>query len=230
MTVVVLALAIAAPVLVATPAQADDGYRYWSFWDRDGDSWSYATQGPSTARPSDGDVQGFRFAVSEDSRDATEPRGAADFDAICADTAARDGRKRVALVIDFGTAADAPDGERPPAPRTECARVPEDASVGDALAATAKPLRYDSAALLCSITGYPETGCGEQVAGSGSGSGGGESTPPSAGPGASASGSAAASDGSDSGDSGPSAGLIGGIAAVCLLAAAAVWQARRRRA
>ncbi|WP_449351583.1 ATP-binding cassette domain-containing protein [Streptomyces shaanxiensis] len=47
---------------VTAPAHAT-GYRYWSFWDRTGTTWTYATQGPSTAVPSDGDVQGFRFAV-----------------------------------------------------------------------------------------------------------------------------------------------------------------------
>ncbi|MEV5901901.1 SCO2322 family protein, partial [Streptomyces sp. NPDC052127] len=115
------ALVLAALLLSLTgtvqSAQAA-GYRYWSFWDRSGGSWTYATQGPSTARPADGDVQGFRFAVSADSQDASQPRGAASFATICAKTPARDGTKRVALVIDFGTAADAPSGESPPSPRT----------------------------------------------------------------------------------------------------------------
>ncbi|GAA0979972.1 hypothetical protein GCM10009576_036230 [Streptomyces rhizosphaericus] len=199
----------------AAPAQAADGYRYWSFWQRGGDdgSWSYATQGPSSARPGDGDMIGFRFAVSADSDDATRPRGMADFAAVCADTPATDGTKRVAVVIDFGTATDAPDRRTPPAPRTECARVGEDASAGEALAAVAKPLRYNSAALLCAISGYPETGCGDKVS---------TSVDAHAAP---------KGDGGKAGDggSGPSAGLIGGLAAVVLLGAAAVWQARRRR-
>src|SRR5690606_28685975 len=141
------------------------GYRYWSFWERDGGQWTYATEGPSTARPADGDVQGFRFSVSEDSGDAAKPRGAAGFDTICAGTPAQDGRKRVALVLDFGTAADAPSGETPPEGRTVCARVAENATTAQALAAVAKPLRYDTNALLCAIEGYPKSGCGEQVSG-----------------------------------------------------------------
>ncbi len=202
-------------MLGAGQAQAADGYRYWSFWQRGGDggSWSYATQEPSSARPGDGDMIGFRYAVSEDSDDATRPRGMADFAAVCADTPATDGTKRVAVVIDFGTATDAPDRRTPPAPRTECARVGEDASAGEALAAVAKPLRYNSAALLCAISGYPETGCGDKVS---------TSVDAHAAP---------KGDGgkADDGGSGPSAGLIGGLAAVVLLGAAAVWQARRRR-
>lgn len=45
-------------VLTAAGQAQAVGYRYWSFWDRTGGSWTYATQGPSTARPSDGDVEG----------------------------------------------------------------------------------------------------------------------------------------------------------------------------
>ncbi|MGW0333075.1 SCO2322 family protein [Streptomyces sp. NPDC003011] len=197
------------------------GYRYWSFWERDGDRWAYATQGPSTTRPLDGDVQGFRFAVSEDSGDATRPRGAADFTAVCADVPARDGRKRVALVIDFGTAADAPSGETPPARRTACAVVSPDATTAEALASVAPPLRYGSDALLCAIAGYPRTGCGEQVA-----TGTGPSAPSEES--ATSEGSATAQE-KDTEDTGPSLGLLAGVAAVVALGAAAVWQARRRR-
>ncbi|CAM5557678.1 hypothetical protein SABIM44S_04173 [Streptomyces abikoensis] len=204
-------------LLGAAPAQAATGYRYWSFWQSSGGSrWAYATQGPGTARPGDGDVVGFRFAVSADSSDAAAPRAAADFGPVCDPTPAKDGKKRVAVVLDFGTPADAPGGETPPAARSVCAQVGEDATAGEALAEVAKPLRYDSAALLCAIAGYPRTGCGEQVSGAEKGT---ESTQPGA----------ADGDAGGSGDGGPSAGLIGGIAAVVVLGAAAFRQARRRR-
>ncbi|MFF3331132.1 SCO2322 family protein [Streptomyces sp. NPDC002888] len=183
------------------------GYRYWSFWDRDGNRWAYATQGPSTARPSDGDVEGFRFAVSEDSGDATQPRGEADFAKICAKTPPQDDRKRVALVIDFGTGRDAPSGETPPAPRTACAVLSADATTAEALAAVAKPLRYDTNALLCAIGGYPEHGCGEQVSGA---------KKPTT------------TEKRAKTDGGPSVGLWAGAAVVAALGAAAIWQARRR--
>ncbi len=150
--------------LVLAPAAHAQGYRYWSFWTRDGGSWTYATQGPATFRPADGDVLGFRFSVSRDSADdAAQPRGASGFAAICDDTPAQQGSERVALVVDFGTTADAPEGETPPKPRTVCARIAPDATAADALAAEAKPLRYNSAALLCAIDGYPAVGCGEHV-------------------------------------------------------------------
>ncbi|MFF3873522.1 SCO2322 family protein [Streptomyces sp. NPDC001978] len=200
-------LLLTALLVLGTVGQAQAvGYRYWSFWERADGSWTYATEGPSTARPSDGDVQGFRFAVSEDSADATRPRGTADFGSICAKTPAREGQKRVALVIDFGTATDAPSGETPPAARTACARVSSDATTAEALATVAKPLRYDTNALLCAISGYPEKGCGEQISK--------EQKEPR---------ETATPD-----DNGPSLGLWAGVGAVVLLGAAAVWRARNR--
>ncbi|WP_405698101.1 SCO2322 family protein [Streptomyces coelicoflavus] len=207
-------LVLAAFLLIGTAGQAQAaGYRYWSFWDRDGGKWVYATQGPSTARPSDGDVQGFRFAVSENSGDAAQPRGTADFASICAKTPAEEGSKRVALVLDFGTAPDAPSGETPPAPRTACAQLSPDATTADALAAVADPLRYNTNALLCAIAGYPKSGCGEQVSQK-------EDSSASAAP-------KATEDESD--EDGPSIGLYAGIGVVAALAAAGAWQSRRRR-
>lgn len=221
MLLVVLGAVLA--VLGTGTAQAA-GYRYWSFWEGSGSGWAYATQGPSLARPDDGSVQGFRFAVSADSQDAAKPRRSPDFGAICAGTPARDNAKRIALVIDSGTAADAPQGETPPALRTACARVPKDASSAEALASVAKPLRYGSDALLCAISGYPVAGCGEQV----SGTTGTESGRATAAPSAPASASSAAARSGGSGG-GPSAGVLFGVGAVLLLGIAAVAQARRRR-
>ncbi|GHE80099.1 SCO2322 family protein [Streptomyces werraensis] len=216
----VLFLAALLPLSAGAGQAHAAGYRYWSFWERDGSAWTYATVGPSLARPADGDVQGFRFSVSEDSGDAAKPRGAAGFDTICARTPAKDGTKRVALVIDFGTPADAPSGEKPPAGRTACAQVAEDATTAEALASVAEPLRYDSNALLCAIAGYPAKGCGEQVA-----TGGKESSPAES---AETAGTAEEASAQDDGGSGPSVGLIAGAAVVAVLGAAAVWQVRRR--
>ncbi|WP_255950741.1 SCO2322 family protein [Streptomyces odontomachi] len=221
LTGALLALALALVALVtAGPAEAA-GYRYWSFWQLDrgdagGGSWAYATQGPSVARPDDGAVVGFRFAVSADSKDATRPRGGHDFTTICAGTPARSATKRIALVLDFGTTADAPQGERPPERRTACARVEKDATAADALASVAEPLRYNSNLLLCAIAGYPRTGCGEQVSGA----------KPAGGSTAQASAKASQE---AAGHHIPSASVLVGVAAVALLGVAAVWQARRRR-
>lgn len=200
--VVVAVVLVVSGLALGAGSAAAAGYRYWSYWTRGADGWTYAQAGPAGRVPGDGSVEGWRFAVSEDAADrATQPRGAADFGAICGGTPAQAGKKRVALVIDAGTAADAPGGQAPPERRTACARVPKDASSADALASVARPLRYDSAGILCAIDGYPRTGCGEQTAAKPAGDG----------------------------DGGPSLGLYAGVAAVLALGGAAGWQARRRR-
>ncbi|MFF3770493.1 SCO2322 family protein [Streptomyces sp. NPDC002232] len=204
--------------VAAAPAQAA-GYRYWSFWESDGGKpWAYATQGPATARPADGDALGFRFAISNDTADSTRPSAAPDFARICAGVERKDGSKRIAVVVDFGGPADAPPGETPPEKRVEtgCAQVHDDATGAEALAAVAKPLRYDSAAMLCGIAGYPARGCGEQVEAGGDTGGSGTKTP-----------APAAARDSGGGD-GPSVGVLAGGAAVLALGGAAIWKARRR--
>lgn len=209
--VVLLGLLVLLGPTGTAPAQAT-GYRYWSFWQLAGGTWRYAQVGPVVSQPEDGAVEGWRFTVSSAAvtgAGAKQPRGTADFAAICATTHAQEGRKRIALVIDFGTPGDAPGGDQPPPARTACARVPDDASSAEALAAVAKPLRYNSDSLLCAIAGYPKSGCGEAVSVRG---GGGDGN---------------ASGGGDGGG-GPSVSFVAGVAGVVVLGGAALWQARRR--
>ncbi|WP_241844423.1 SCO2322 family protein [Kitasatospora sp. CB01950] len=209
---VVLGVLAAALGPAAGSAYAAD-YRYWSFWKGGADGWSFQQVGPTANVPADGAVDGWRFVLSPDGgQDAPRPSLPADFGATCANTAPSSGHKRVAVVLDFGTAKDAPNGEQPAEAKSLCASVPTGANSAEVLAAVAPPLRYDSGGLLCAIAGYPRAGCGEQVAaGSGSNS-------------SSASGGSAAK-----GDGGPAVGVFVGAGAVVLLGAGAVWQARRRR-
>ncbi|WP_431678320.1 SCO2322 family protein [Kitasatospora sp. KL5] len=196
-------------VSAAAPAQAAD-YRYWSFWKWSGGAWAYQQQGPAVYAPADGSVDGWRFALSPDGgKDAARPGAAGGFAALCAATPAEAGRKRVAVVLDFGTPADAPKGAgTPPPARTACASVPTAATSAEVLAAVAPPLRYDGAGMLCAIAGYPRAGCGEALADAPAGE----------------SGTAA---GSPAGHSllGP---VLGGLLVV-LLGAGAWWQVRHRR-
>ena len=207
----VLAAVTALLLAGAGPAHAE-GYRYWAFWTREDDGWRFATQGPAQLRPADGQVVGFRFGVGGDAGEAPRPRDDARFERVCADTPPAEGRKRVALVLDFGTADDAPAGESPPRPRTVCAVVDERASAADALLDTAEPLRFDANGLLCALDGYPRRGCGDPVD---------EAAPGEA--------SEAADAREAAGSGGPSLGLLGSVAAVALLGGAALWQVRRRR-
>ncbi|MFF2348912.1 SCO2322 family protein [Kitasatospora sp. NPDC058115] len=202
-------------VLGAAQAQAA-GYRYWSFWRWSDGGWAYQQQGPAVHVPADGAVDGWRFAVSPDGgQDAARPGTPGDFAAVCAGTPAEAGRKRVAVVLDFGAAADAPGGESPPAPRTACAVVAPRASSAEVLATVAPPLRYDTNGLLCAIAGYPRGGCADQLGAAGAPQ---EGERP-------AQGASAAR----TSPSGPVLGVGAGLALVVALGAGAAWQAHRRR-
>lgn len=150
----------AAVVGLAAPAAAHGAeYRYWSYWQLDGDAWTYATTGPASNRPADGDVEGWRFTAGRE-RDAAKPRTLPDFERVCAGSKIRDGYKRVALVLDYGTAKDAPAGDSLPRrkPVTSCIVAQDDATSLDVLNRHART-RSATNGLLCAIDGYPASGC-----------------------------------------------------------------------
>ncbi len=95
--------------------------------------------------------------VRRPSHRVTTPRSPA----CAASTPAEDGKKRVGLVVDYGTSSDAPDGEAPPSMLSTCAVVPEDANGYDVLVTVAQ-LRTDGG-LICGINGYPASECGAPV-------------------------------------------------------------------
>jgi hypothetical protein len=145
----------------AAPAQATS-YRFWSYWlGGDGD-WSFSSQGASR-RPTDGTVDGWRFAVSEASSSTIPPRHSSSFGRICGSTDAVDGSKRIGLVVDFGTTSDAPDGETPGVVISTCVVAPVDANGYDVLDLAGVQLRTNSG-LICGFNGYPATECGVVVA------------------------------------------------------------------
>jgi len=221
----VIALAAVALLLTAVPASADS-YRYWSFWQGTGSGWGYQESGPNAYVPANGSVDGWRFGVSPDSTDAEKPRSAPDFAATCAHTPAVSGKKRVAVVIDYGTAADAGTGTTPPAPVSRCVSLPQDASSAQLLAQIAPPLRYDSNGLLCSISGYPQSGCGQVVSGSVSTATAAANPTPTATPSSTASAVPAVQ---QPRKSGRAAGWAIGAVLIAVLAGASYWQSRRRR-
>ena len=154
-----LALAVLAVVLVANPAQAA-AYRYWTYWQAPAgaSAWAFATQGPGTAVPADGAVEGWAFGVTTASADPDDaPAALPDFVAVCGDTAVQPDSKRVALVIDPGPAAVAPDGDTPPPPRTTCVVAAEDATGYEILRSVVE-VRTESG-LVCGVDGYPSTEC-----------------------------------------------------------------------
>ncbi|HZJ07179.1 MAG TPA: SCO2322 family protein [Nocardioidaceae bacterium] len=157
-----------AALVVGSPstAHAEDGFRYWNYFHLQEGDWAFSQVGPSGyEKLKDGDVEAYRYGTSATSdTDGIPPRAdlnEVDFDAICADTDAAAGEKRIGVLLDFGTAADA-EGETPPEPRGECAVVEEDANGQQVLEAAADVRAEDG--LTCALDGYPVRGCGDPVA------------------------------------------------------------------
>lgn len=142
-----------------TAAHAEDGYRFWGYYQWSGGKWAFAPKGPDEVVPADGAVEGWRFAVAPQSIVRT-PRAPGDFEAICKAAPAESGKKRVALVIDSGLPEDATTGT-PPAPKGVCV-VTAPTSTGAKVLAAAAEVRIEKG-LTCAIDGYPATGCGDSV-------------------------------------------------------------------
>ena len=158
---VILILVTLAGGILAAPAQAA-AFRFWNYFHLAKGAWTFAQTGPAGFVPPDGSVEGWRFAVGDESS-TRNPRAVMTFDALCAGTAAKADAKRVGLILDFGRPADSANGAEPPAPKATCVSVPKKATGSDVLVAAGATLRLDKA-LTCAIDGWPATGCGESVA------------------------------------------------------------------
>lgn len=143
----------------ATTASAAT-YQYWGYWQLSSGSWAFAPKGPAETVPADGSVEGWRWAVADESSSRT-PRVSPTFEQLCAAVPAEAGKKRVGLVVDFGREADG-DGAPVPTLLTRCVVLASTATGSDALAA-AGAVRVDKG-LVCGIAGYPATGCGGPIA------------------------------------------------------------------
>lgn len=159
-------LAVLASVLMvagtAGSASAEDGYRYWNYSHLDGAAFAFAETGPGDFTPEDGAVEGWRFGTSTVSQ-GVFPRADLDevtFDAVCGDAEAATSEKRVAVLVDYGTEADA-DGADVPEARAACAVVPTDATGLQVLESVVEVRSEKS--MICALDGYPTQGCGEPV-------------------------------------------------------------------
>ncbi len=161
LTMLTLLAALAGVVALSAPAQAESGYKFWGYYHLTGGKWVASSKGAGGFTPADGSVEGFRYATTTQSDFDRPPRATPSFADICAGTQPAKGKKRVALVLDYGTTQDAPDGDKPQQAEAECAVVPANASTQQALESV-KPLRVEKG-LICAIDGYPSSGCAEQV-------------------------------------------------------------------
>lgn len=144
---------------VTTTAHAEDGYRFWGYYQWTSGQWGFAQKGADVVVPADGSVEGWRYAVG--GAKPRVPRAAGDFATICGATPAESGKKRVALVIDSGTPADSSTGEAPP-PATGTCVVTDAKATGAKVLAAVQPVRIEKG-LTCGIAGYPAKGCADPV-------------------------------------------------------------------
>jgi len=159
---------VLAAVLSAAPAEAST-YRYWTYWWGSGSGktaqgWTFAQVGPAGHRVNDTWVLGWRYETSTTTTASERPRQSPDFAALCPSLAAVAGQDRVAVVVDYGTATDAPPGQSPPSTstvRVECLTLsasPQHQTGAQALAAAGVTVRSENG-LICGLDGYPVDEC-----------------------------------------------------------------------
>ena len=155
--------ALAFGLLTAAPAHAAT-FQYWGYYQLTNGAWVFAQKGSGETNPADGSVEGWRWAIAEESGTPPRtPRVTPTFGQVCDATDAQSGMKRVAVVLDYGRAVDGDGTSTPPDVAAECAVVPTAATGAEVLAAVAA-VRNGTTGLVCGINGYPATGCGGAVA------------------------------------------------------------------
>jgi len=151
--------------LIIPSAQATTkGWRYWGYFQAapGKTAWTAAMTGP-TVDVADGSVDGWSFVFSSDDIPSRAPSIKPSFKSICGKTPADNDTKRIGLVIDFGSAAYAPKGEKVKKTIATCVRVAKESLGIDVLGQAAK-IRASSSGLICGINGFPAKECGLEIA------------------------------------------------------------------
>lgn len=161
-------ITLVAALLAPSPAEATT-YRYWTYWwGRPAKSgWQFAQLGPASDVPGDGWVLGWRFGVtSTNGSGGKAPRVSHIYADLCGNPVAAPGQRRVAVVVDYGSEADAPPGETPPrdgSVRVECVSVADLAHGFEAMRTAGLTVRQGGDGFVCGLDGYPRTECSAAV-------------------------------------------------------------------
>ena len=153
------------PTLVAPSAHAaEKGWRYWGYFQAapNKTAWTAAMTGP-TVDIADGSVEGWSFVFSSDDIPSVQPRVKPDFKSICKGMKSDKDTKRIAVVIDFGSASYAPKGEKVRKTITTCVRTAKESQGIDVLGQVTK-IRSAGSGLICGLAGYPAKECGVEIA------------------------------------------------------------------
>ena len=142
---------------------ASKGWRYWGYYQAAAKSttWKAAMTGP-TVDIADGSVEGWIFTFSNDDLPSTPPSVKPNFQSICGKTKAQPGLKRIGLVIDFGSKAYAPKGEKVQKTIVRCVVTAKESQGIDVLAQELVVRQADSG-LICGFSGYPARECGVEI-------------------------------------------------------------------
>ena len=90
------------------------------------------------------------------------PRLAPNFFTLCSKIRPAAGKKRVGLIVDFGTVAIKPLGESLPRRITTCVQIDSKATGAEILAAAAK-IRAGSSGFICGINAFPAKECSAEI-------------------------------------------------------------------
>ncbi len=158
-----LIISIAQIAPVSSANAAGKGWRYWGYYQAapGATKWTAAMTGP-TVDIEDGAVEGWSFVFSSDDIPSTPPMVKPNFDAICGKTKADKDTKRIALVVDFGSKAYAPKGEKVQKTITTCVRTAKSSQGIDVLGMVLK-VRAAKSGLICGLNGYPAKECGVEI-------------------------------------------------------------------
>ena len=142
---------------------AEKGWRYWGYYQAGpgATSWTAAMTGP-TVDVADGSVEGWSFVFSADDVPSIAPAIKPDFATICGAVKADKDTKRIALVIDYGSKAYAPKGDKIAKSFTTCVRTAKTSQGIDVLGMAVK-IRAAKSGLICGINGYPKKECGVEI-------------------------------------------------------------------
>ena len=142
---------------------AEKGWRYWGYYQAapGAKTWTAAMTGP-TVDVADGAVEGWSFVFSSDDVPSIAPAIKPDFATICGAVKADKDTKRIALVIDYGSKAYAPKGEKIAKSFTTCVRTVKTSQGIDVLGMAVK-IRAAKSGLICGINGYPKKECGVEI-------------------------------------------------------------------
>ena len=138
-----------------------ESFKYWSLWTAEDGTWTAATVGAADLQLDDQSVFAAKYVESEVELTAADaPSEKAKYLDLCPDQQPQDGDARVAVVIDYGEAGLAPEGQTPPTNELECLYVPQPATGAAALSVTAT-VTEEASGFITAINGYPKAAEGE---------------------------------------------------------------------